>query len=350
MPAFDLWSVVARSEFSLMDTQILTAPILRRNSFDVCGHKTIGYLREGFYCRADIQVHGDAPKDFIRVYEYGRGLKRRPNSWPGHIAKVGQKYYPNESITEHLLNRIGQELKLHMAASRLMWVKGQLRFFSEYFLDPSRESLVHGAEIFAGYLANDLSFVKQVEKDGMSNQIFTIQVVEEAMRKIFQQHADELMLQFIRLVAFDALVGNNDRHFFNWGVITHIAGKRPPVFSPIYDTARALFWNYDEKNLKKHSHPNDFSRHVKKYCRESLPKTGWDGHPGLNHFDMIRKIFQERPAYRGVLAELNRPDILELCRRLIDVEFDTLFSPIRKQFILACLQERLEQYRNAVTV
>jgi hypothetical protein len=99
-------------------------------------------------------ITGEAPKDFIRVYEYGRSpRKRNPQTWTPYIAKVARKWYPNESITEHLLNRLGFALGVTVAHSRLTIDEefGRLRFLSEYFLRPS-ERLEHGAEIFAVFI------------------------------------------------------------------------------------------------------------------------------------------------------------------------------------------------------
>ncbi|MFM9949317.1 MAG: hypothetical protein ACKV1O_15375 [Saprospiraceae bacterium] len=69
----------------------------------------------------DEAISGEAPKDFIRVYEYGRThRKNRPITWTPYIAKVARKWYPNESITEHLLNRLGFALGATVANSRLV--------------------------------------------------------------------------------------------------------------------------------------------------------------------------------------------------------------------------------------
>lgn len=326
---------------------IKPAEIRKSSGFEIPPHSGIDTLREGFFVREEISVAGEAPKDFLRIYEYGRGRKSQPNGWPAHIAKVGQKFYPNESVTEQLLTRIGQLLKLNMAKSKLMWVRGQLRFLSEYFLRRD-ESLVHGAEIFAGYLADDKNFVLQVEANKMSNEIFTFRVVEEAMRSRFPTEADAILMDFVRLIGFDAVVGNNDRHFFNWGVITQIYRKRPPVFSPIYDTARALFWNTDEAGLTKFEHPSNFEQHIRKYAQQCYPKTGWDGLERPNHFELIQKIFEERPMYREVLSKLNVQTLPNQVERLISEEFDHLFSPLRKKFILSCLRERLGNFAKIV--
>src|SRR5690349_8608814 len=78
-------------------------------------------------------IPGDAPKNFIRIREYDQGIRRptHPISrWVGYIAKVGSKWYPIESITEHLLTRIGEVLGVRVAQSQLRMVGGQVRFLS----------------------------------------------------------------------------------------------------------------------------------------------------------------------------------------------------------------------------
>jgi len=220
---------------------------------------------------------------------------------------------------------------------------------SEYFLTDD-ESLVHGAEIFAGYLADDREFVRNVEELKMTQEIFTFQVVETAVRSRFPAEADDLLRNFVRLIGFDAVVGNNDRHYFNWGVITQVSGLRPPRFSPIYDTARALFWNTDEAGLVKFDRPGEFDRHLVKYALSCHPKTGWDGLRSPNHFDLVRKIVEDRPVYWETLAGLYLPDLPVRVEKLLDTEFAGLFSERRRKFIVGCIQKRLDYYKAAVMI
>lgn len=65
-------------------------------------------LRQGYFYKEEIDIGGDAPKDFLRIYQYGNGRKDKPRHWVGYIAKVGHKWYPVESITEYIMNRIGE--------------------------------------------------------------------------------------------------------------------------------------------------------------------------------------------------------------------------------------------------
>src|SRR5438874_1354953 len=92
---------------------ISRAEIKRWSGFEIASHASIEHLREGNFRKINKGVAGDAPKDFLRIYTYGEAHKTRPDHWPAYIAKVGQKWYPNESVTEHLLTRIGQLLGLN---------------------------------------------------------------------------------------------------------------------------------------------------------------------------------------------------------------------------------------------
>jgi HipA-like C-terminal domain len=336
-------SMALKTELS----RICRAEIKRRSGNEIASHATIAHLREGYFEKIEVSVGGDAPKDFIRVYEHADGTKQRkaePRHWPAYIAKVGQKYYPNESITEHLITRIGELLDLNMAKSRLMWVRRQLRFCSRYFLRPD-ESLIHGAEILQGYLADD-KFVLEVEEKKMEREVFTFQVVEAAIKHQFPEQAEAILEGFVRLLAFDTIVGNNDRHFFNWGVITQVAGKRTPRFSPIFDSARGLLWNKDEAGLERAE--ANFETFMDKYVRRCHPLTGWDGCDNLNHFEMMQKICDQRPKLWDALMKMYCPDLPRRVQGLFAEEFNTLYSSRRQKFIISCLEKRMHEFGKAV--
>lgn len=192
-------------------------------------------------------VGGDAPKELLKIYFYRKGHQRihNPWLWDTYIAKTGHKWYPYESITEYVLNQLGYCLGLNMAESKLVQINGQIRFLSKIFLKEGKEKLEHGAELYAGYLG-DKDFVHEIEEQQMARDFFTLSFTYDTLKHIYPHQADDLFMDFVRMLVFDAIVGNNDRHYYNWGVITDTYGKEQPRFSPIYDTARALFWNLSE--------------------------------------------------------------------------------------------------------
>ena len=296
----------------------------------------------------DIPVGGDAPKDFIKVYQYGESRFIHRKKWPAYIAKVGHKWYPNESVTEHLLTRIGQSIGIRVADSCLMRVDGQIRFFSKYFLK-RKESLVHGVQIFSGYL-EDSQFVQSIVDERRSHELFTFQFIKAAVSAQFPENSNRLMLDFVKMLAYDALVGNNDRHHLNWGVIQKSPHNRTSIeFSPIYDTARAIFWNHSDERIRTVlSNSTNKNRFLKKYIDGSKPKTGWNGQEQINHFQIIQYIFDEYPEFRGILTEMGDSISIQKIKKLIRQEFHQLMIKERQDLIIECLELRLNKYQSII--
>lgn len=286
----------------------------------------------------EIPLDGEAPKDFIFVYEYKErsGIRRNnPKTWVPYIAKVARKHYATESIMEFLLNRLGEVFGLKMAESKLVVISNQIRFLSKYFLKEGEESLIHGAQIYSAYL-NDKDFVTQIEEERLSRDFFTLKFTEDAISHMFPESSALIIKDLIRLLVFDALVGNNDRHYYNWGVIVHVSGKIEPRFSPIYDTARGLLWNQEERKLVRFLQD---SNHLKHYLKKSLPKIGLENEQDVNHFDLFKKIYSKEE-YRQICIDVLSSDRLDNAIDLIDKEFSAYVSINRKKLIKNCLVSR----------
>ena len=298
----------------------------------------------------DISVGGDAPKAILKVYEYTAGKKSNPKNWPIYIAKTGHKWYPSESITEHLLTLLGKSFQLKMADSRLCVINGQLRFLSRYFLK-KEQRLVHGAEIYAGFLSNDRDFVEEIEAQKMARKFFTLQFTYDALKAGFPKNADSILKEFVKMLLFDALVGNNDRHFYNWAVVEHVENKHEPYFSPIYDTARGFFWNTTEKKiLSLQPHSKEFIRFTEKYYNHSKPKVGLEGIKDIkdiNHFNLAQFIIEnEFGILQSEIQSFFNTDNLKRAIQSIDNEFAGLYSKARIDFIKNCLVNRFNQVFN----
>lgn len=323
-------------------TKAEKAPILKytgniRNS--ILSQKV---LKKGFYFVKPQRISGEAPKDFICVYEFGRCLKRRPHNWVHYIAKVGHKWYPLESITEHLVTRLGQVWGFQMANSKLYVISSQIRFCSEYFLKSDQE-LVHGADILSSYLQEvDSHMIEQIDKNGWSQELLTFQFVFSAIQSVFPDESKSMVEGLIKLLLFDAIVGNNDRHFFNWGVIRNLKNQHLPTFSPIYDSARALFWNESEDSivsLTKDS--NKMETFLEKYSNSSKPKIGWEGQKKVNHFQLIEKIASVDEYNKILRKSFSSKVLLQSATEVLFSEFERLIGIERRQVIIKSLEFRL---------
>lgn len=335
-----------------MSKSLKFVPYENHSGFDPDLRKYVPILRKRHTEILDEAVSGEAPKDFIRVYEYRRSCRRRnPNTWIPYIAKVARKWYPNESITEHLHNRLGYTLGVTVANSRLAVDDefGRLRFLSEYFLRPD-ERLEHGAEIYAGYI--DPETVENIEKDRRTvRNYFTFQFTECAMQNRFGHGklSESIMVELVKMLCFDAITGNNDRHIYNWGVICHVKGERAPRFSPVYDSARGLFWNESEVRLARfQENTTDGVMNLEKYVQGSMPRIGWEGVQNPNHFELARLMYQNRPEFRSIFDDMVNPACETRANVILKSEFENLFSPTRYHLIQKCLNLRFQMLINII--
>ena len=232
-----------------------------------------------------------------------------------------------------------------MSNSELALISGQLRFLSEYFLDNQHQELVHGVDIFAGYVS-DRELVEQIEEQQLAREFFTFQFAIKAIEFAFPQDYEEIITDFVKLLIFDAIVGNNDRHFYNWGVVKSINGTRKPYFSPIFDTARGLFWNESEERIISRLNQKNQITAYKKYINNSFPKTGWEGEYNPNHFVLIEKVINHDKKYERIINELLTANKEKKVLEMIQTNFSSLLSVNRMTIVTECLKLRFQQLRS----
>jgi hypothetical protein len=193
----------------------------------------------------------------------------------------------------------------------------------------------------------NLTIIEQIDKNGWSQELLTLSFISQALKEVFQDDSDKIIDDLINLLLFDAMVGNNDRHFFNWGVLRHLKGKHKPYLSPIYDTARGMFWNYTDSSLmsiladEKH-----LSHHIVKYNNNTKPKIGWEGEKAINHFQLVENIIKNDMCSIPYLKNLFSNDNLNKAISILYTEFNELITPPRKQLIVRNLQYRFETFNH----
>ena len=319
-------------------------PIRYNSDYQVDWEKYIERLRQGRFIIENREIHGDAPKDFLRVWELTPGKSshtKKPNRWPGYIAKVGSKWYPVESVTEHLITRIGQVCGVNITDSRLCILGKQVRFLSRYFLDDSCERLIHGLDLFRRYL--DEETIDAIASNRREREEYTFDTIMEILGDLFPQQAPTLQEEFVKMLGFDAFVGNNDRHPMNWGVIVPVAGRGRIRFAPIYDSARGLFWNQSEHKTALMLRDQ---AQLEAYARKSQPQIGWNDlgpKEPFNHFDLIERIVRDYPQWATTLRRFIAPDLVARCELALEKEFSTLLSDQRRQLVVQCLRLRSEK-------
>lgn len=325
-------------------TKLITYKIENRNGFSP-SVKCFDLAKSHQVIALNETVGGDAPKDLIKLYTYGYGKKENPKTWRKYIAKIGHKWYPNESITEHFLTVVGQSFGLSIANSKLIYAENYLRYLSEHF-HSDEQILSHGANILTRYLNEDsTAWIDDLDRTNKLKGEINIDDVIQALKIVFPKANETIIYGFLDMILFDALTGNNDRHYYNWGVISHLRNLHVPYFSPIYDTARGLFWNNSDKDLlslHKELTTRDKIR-LTNYVLKSVPKISVPNNPKCNHFDLIIHLHNKGCFSQTHIDKWTNKNHLKEVLDKLNTVFSHLFINERKEVIQYTLEVRFKK-------
>lgn len=213
----------------------------------------------------------------------------------------------------------------------------------------SNEVLVHGAEICGEYL-DDRDLAAQIANNKKtSRELFTFEFICKAIQSVFPEVCGDLILDLVRMITFDAIVGNNDRHFYNWGVVNTVKkGLKKPKFAPIYDSARGLMWNESESNIVKHyAHNRLEGKKIVNYIEQAKPRVSIEEDADVNHFKLVSFIKSLKKEYsdivNGLVSKSNEQKVL----KMLEKEIFQYFSFERKELVTQILVERFKTLRNS---
>ncbi len=297
---------------------------------------------------------GAAPKDYL-VF----GREQAPSS--AYIAKAARLTggRPCECVTEHLIARLGSLLPLRVIQARLVRLRrtrsgrSEVRFLSRDFLRHPADRLVHGVELMAQWLDVSKDEVVAAFSRREELQLYRCDYVLDALRCAAEfDEYPRLARAFGRMLGYDALIGANDRHPMNWGVIRDVTMHAPLRFAPVFDTARGLFWQHPDDHLRSVEERGDVEQHVEAYAEGShalIGRPGDDDSSKLNHFDLVEGILLSRPEHLtdGMLEVVDRFSPVE-AEQLLRREFSCILTPRRLRFIVRLLHYRHGRLRRLI--
>jgi hypothetical protein len=160
------------------------------------------------------------------------------------LRKEPRALRPYEPAIEALMLQLAREVKLPAAeGAACEWVEaGQYKrgIVVRSFVDRAREQLASGTELLSRH---DASYEPEAKWQ------HTVQRVRDVLAQQESQGAQDLMLDFARMLAFDAWIGNGDRHQDNWSVIIS-EGSGVCRLAPMYDPAACLGTELQDGNIQ----------------------------------------------------------------------------------------------------
>lgn len=129
-------------------------------------------------------------------------------------------------------------------------------------------------------------------EDTYSNSKYSIQMIQNSLNGILE--IDE----FYKIVIFDILIGNSDRHHSNWAILSKGTVYTTPEnvldisfnydICPLYDNGSSLCAYEDNNNLEIFF--KDKMKFEALVNTKSKSAIGWENERPIRHFELLKKI------------------------------------------------------------
>ena len=176
-------------------------------------------------------------------------------------------------------------------------------------------------------------------EDTYSNSKYSIQMIQNSLNGILE--IDE----FYKIVIFDILIGNSDRHHSNWAILARgIVYKTPEdmfdVFfnysmSPLYDNGSSLCAYEDNNNLEIFF--KDKMKFEALVNTKSKSAIGWEDERPIRHFELLKKIKDN--AYDGTIQYVEK-----IKTNINEEKIDKILSEFNNNIISIDMKKLLKMY------
>lgn len=231
-----------------------------------------------------------------------------------------QKYIVSEACSEKMCYEIAKVLGFRCAKIELAYdIENNLGVLNYWFTD--NVDIEH---------TDAVSYLKTKSND--RKYYYTISNIKDTLDRL----NSSLFKEFINLMVFDALVGEQDRHEENWGIIRTNMNYE---FSPLYDNGDSLLNFFKDETYAQPYYDNkkDFDAYImnsKTYIYKE------DNVSRYKHFELIKYL---NTLYKDIvqesIANLNKLDDKKI-KEIVEMIPDELLTKKHKKYIIEYLIKR----------
>lgn len=164
------------------------------------------------------------------------------------------------------------------------------------------------------------------------NQFYTVSNI----KKVLDEIDCTLFYDFIKIMIFDALVGEQDRHEENWGILKQEDNYE---ISPLYDNGDDLLNKFKDQVYaeKYYSKQKDFNAYIRN-SRTLIYKE--DNKTKYKHFELIKYL--NNLYHTNVQKEINNLNKLtnKKIEEIVNKVPDNLLTEMHKEYIIDYLKKR----------
>jgi len=254
-----------------------------------------------------------------------------------YLFKHSSRRYPDQFWAEVVAYYIGCLLGVEVppAYPAINSTTGQCGALIEWFYEDDQALLVMGGD-FMQKMIPDFD-----RKRGRQHNFYTVRVLFRGLQQAGFVTADWSNM-WERMLLFDALCGNTDRHQDNWGILfDRMDGSKRACLSPAYDNGTGLGHELSE------THQGEWqSDSIRRYISRGHHHIKWrlDDTVHENHAEFIRKLEKQFPENGGMMLSLlsgfDMAALRENLNKMSAVRMPIALTEWRRHLIYALVETR----------
>jgi hypothetical protein len=221
-----------------------------------------------------------------------------------------------EHVSEKIAYEIGELLNISVAKYDFATFNNNEGSISYNFKD--KESNIEYFEIVKFIMDEYPNYDFNTMKNENNGKDYSFELCLEILENL---NGENLIEDYIRMILFDALIGNSDRHHSNWGLYNK---KDKYYFAPLYDHSPSLGFNLTDKKIKQFYKDKRYQNSVLSSNSKSLLKL--NDRNIRRHFDIVKYL---KNHYKDILMNFN----YNLKRDLNDYNIEEIINNIPTKII-----------------
>lgn len=297
----------------------------------------------------------------IKIYNYeswdeyegaSEGSGRSEKVWitKGKYYKKGVFKFPKvdskdnthstEFISESLAGYIGKAINIPVAKTDIGIRDGKIGCLSHIFLSEN-ETLIHGVDFITRLYP---SFNTDLLFDPDSKKYYSFEMIYNSLGDIFKNSDFNIAISHIlKIMIFDMLIGNTDRHQNNWGIVYN-ENTLEAQFSPLYDNGSSLCAYIKDVDIDKYC-GKDIQKFTSLVDNKSTSRIRIDSYlrKEPKHSDVMRFVEENFKAQAlHIIPTIDEKINHEWVSKTLAYYPDRLISPKKKELIKIFLLKKIE--------